>query len=198
MKRFVALGALTALVLAGCGLISSPPIGNPFNLNGKQTSFTLGPNATAVGNAEVTTTFDNLKDLSNLPATPSSFTYNLGINAVAFGTGCPTPIPSPIQVTLNAEIQVSDSDSQGNPRTASASVTGASFTITTSGSQVSVGSISNGSITFSNLSTLIDILKSGSTNNAELKATLTTQSTPDLAGCTLTVTWGGGSGVLKF
>jgi hypothetical protein len=201
MKRFVALGALTALVLAGCGLISSPPIDNPFNLNGKQTSFTLGPNATAVGNAEVTTTFDNLKDLSNLPATPSSFTYNLGISAIAFGTGCPTTIPSPIQVTLNATVEVSDTDG-GTTRTASASTTEAKFTITASGGTVTVGNISNGSMTFSNLGTLINILSTGTgANTAKLTASLITSSTPDLASggpCTLVVTWGGGSGVVKF
>ncbi|WP_165364014.1 hypothetical protein [Meiothermus sp. PNK-Is4] len=42
MERIAILGPLTALLLAGCGLISSPPINNPFGLEGKQSTFTLG------------------------------------------------------------------------------------------------------------------------------------------------------------
>ncbi|WP_276959169.1 hypothetical protein [Allomeiothermus silvanus] len=197
MKNRMALSVMVAAALAGCGLISSPPIDNPFGLEGKQSTFTLTSSAQAVGNATITATFENLTNL-NLPANPTSFTYNPSVKNITFGQGCPTPIPSTIQVTLNATVQVFDTDSQGGPRTASASVTGASFTVTTSGGQASVGNISNGSMTFSNLGTLIDILKTGSANSANLTATLTTSSTPDLAGCTLTVTWGGGSGVLKF
>lgn len=115
MKNRMALSVMVAAALAGCGLISSPPIDNPFGLEGKQSTITLKPSAQAVGNATITATFENLTDL-NLPANPTSFTYNPSVKNITFGQGslgqgCPTPIPSTIQVTLNATVQVSDTDS---------------------------------------------------------------------------------------
>lgn len=38
MKRVVILGSVLALAFAGCGLITSPPIDNPFQLAGKTTT----------------------------------------------------------------------------------------------------------------------------------------------------------------
>lgn len=196
MQKRVSLGILTVFLLGGCGLLSSPPIADPFGLEGKTSTFTLGPNPQAVGQATVSATFDNIT--LDLPATPTGFTYDPSITKVEFGAGCPNPLPSSIGVTLNATATVSDTDASGNPRSATASVQDASFTVTTGGGSVSVSPISGGSMNFSNLGTLLDILRGGGQNTVQLQASLTTQSTPDLAGCTLTVTWGGGSGVVRF
>jgi hypothetical protein len=61
-----------------------------------------------------------------------------------------------------------------------------------------VSNLTGGSLTFSNLQTLLNILQNGGQNTATLNANVNTTSTPDLAGCTMTITWGGGQGVLKF
>ncbi|WP_146237997.1 hypothetical protein [Meiothermus sp. Pnk-1] len=156
---------------------------------------TLGPSAQVEGRTTVGATFDNLQNL-NLPATPTGFTFNPSIAKIDFGDDCPNPLPSSIQVTLDATATVSDTDAQNNTRSATASVQGASFTVSVSGNTGTVGSIYNGLMTFPNLNTLLGILKDGSSNTATLEVTLTTQSA--LAGCTLTVTWGGGSAKLNF
>lgn len=95
MKRVVLLGSVLALAFTGCGLISSPPIDNLFQLADKTTTFTLGPASQATGTARVTAIFDDLTSL-NLPANPSGFFYNLAISGVSFGAGCPAPTPSSI------------------------------------------------------------------------------------------------------
>jgi hypothetical protein len=184
-----------ALVFAGCGLITSPPIDNPFQLAGKTTTFTLGPASQASGSVNVTASFEDLTNL-NLPATPSSFTYNMAISSVSFGVDCPPTIPSPINVTLNATLTLSDG-SGATARSAQANASNVQFTITTTGSQVTVGSLTNGSLNL-NVGQTLPIIQNGGTNTAVLAAQITTQSTPDLAGCTVTITWGGGQGVLRF
>ncbi|WP_299429533.1 hypothetical protein [uncultured Meiothermus sp.] len=195
MKRVALLGSVLALAFAGCGLITTPPIANPFQLAGKTTTFTLGPTSQASGTANVTATFDDLTSL-NLPAAPSDFTYNMAISSVSFGQGCPATIPSPISVTLNATLTLSDG-SGATVRSAEATATNVQFTITTTGSQVTVGSITNGALNL-NVGQTLPIIQNGGTNTAVLAAQITTQSTPDLAGCSMTITWGGGQGVLRF
>jgi len=197
MKRLALLGSVLALAFVGCGLISSPPIDNPFQLNGKQTTFNLGPSAAATGTASVTATFDDLTNL-NLPANPSSFSYNLAISSVSFGAGCPATIPSPINVTMSATLTVSDNGGTGGAqRSSTASASNVQFTITTSGSQVTVGNLTNGTLNL-NVGQILPIIQNGGQNTATLNATVNTTSTPDLAGCAMTITWGGGQGVLRF
>lgn len=194
MKPMALLGSALALALAGCGLISSPPINNPFGLEGQQTSITLGPSAAATGNLSVNATFNDLT--LTLPTTPSGFTYNLAISGVSLsGSGCPTP--SSINVAMSLTLTVSDNPASG-PRQATATANNVQFTLTQSGSGYTVSNINNGSLSFSSLSTLLDILQNGGTNTASLTGTVNTTSNPDLAGCTLTITWGGGQGTLRF
>ncbi len=196
MKRLGSAGFLV-LLLAACGLISSPPIDNPFGLAGQQTTFTLGPSSAATGTASVTTTFEDITNL-NLPLNPTGFTYNLAIQGVTLsGTGCPSPLPSSVQVTMDVTLTVSDNPASG-PRSTTATASNVQFTLSHSGSgNYSVSNLTAGSLNL-NVGQILDIIQTGGTNSASLQATINTTSTPDLAGCTLTLTWGGGTGVLKF
>ena len=196
MKRIASLSGVLALVFVGCGLISSPPIDNPFGLQGRQSTIDLGPSSAATGTATATATFNDIT--LNSPLTPTGFTYNLAISNVQFsGSGCPSPLPTSVAVSANVTITVSDNPTSG-PRTASAQATNVQFNLNASGSGYTVSNLTGGSLTFSNLQTLLNILRNGGENTATLNATVNTTSTPDLAGCTMTITWGGGQGVLKF
>jgi len=196
MKRVALLGSVLALAFVGCGLISSPPIDNPFQLDGQQTPIDLGPSSAATGTATATPTFDDIT--LNSPLTPTGFTYNLAISKVQFsGSGCPSPLPTSVTVSANVTITVSDNPASG-PRTASAQANNVQFNLNASGSGYTVSNLTGGSLTFSNLQTLLNIIQNGGPNTATLNATVNTTSTPDLAGCTMTITWGGGQGVLKF
>jgi len=196
MKRITSLSGVLALVFVGCGLISSPPIDNPFGLQGQRSRIDLGPSSAATGTATATATFDDTT--LNSPLTPTGFTYNLAISDVQFsGNGCPSPLPTSVAVSANVTITVSDNPDSG-PRTASAQATNVRFNLNASGSGYTVSNLTNGSLSFSNLQTLLNILQNGGKNTANLNATVNTTSTPDLAGCTMTITWGGGQGVLKF
>ena len=193
MKRMASLSGLLALVFVGCGLISSPPIDNPFGLQGQQSTINL---QAAYGNATATANFDDITLNSRL--TPTGFTYNLAISNVQFsGSGCPSPLPTSVAVSANVTITVSDNPTSG-PRTASAQANNVQFNLNASGSGYTVSNLTGGSLTFSNLQTLLNILQDGGQNTATLNATVNTTSNPDLAGCTMTITWGGGQGVLKF
>lgn len=195
MKRIASLSGLLALVFVGCGLISSPPIDNPFGLQGEQSTINL---QAATGNATATATFNDIT--LNSPLTPTGFTYNLAISNVQFsGSGCPSSLPGSVQVKMDVSITVSDNPNPtSGPRTASARATNVQFNLNASGSGYTVSNLTGGSLTFSNLQTLLNILQDGGQNTATLNATVNTTSNPDLAGCTMTITWGGGQGVLKF
>jgi len=163
----------------------------------KQTTFNLGPSGQATGTANVTATFEDLTNL-NLPANPSGFTYNLAIASVSFGAGCPATIPSSINVTMSATLTVSDNGGQGNTqRSSTATASNVQFTITSSGNQITVGNLTNGTLNL-NVGQTLPIIQNGGQNTATLAAQITTVSTPDLAGCSMTLTWGGGQGVLRF
>jgi membrane-associated protease RseP (regulator of RpoE activity) len=198
MKRIASLSGLLALVFVGCGLISSPPIDNPFGLQGRQSTIDLGPSSEATGTATATVTFNDIT--LNSPLTPTGFTYNLAISNVQFsGSGCPSSLPGSVQVKMDVSITVSDNPNPtSRPRTASARATNVQFNLNASGSGYTVSNLTGGSLTFSNLQTLLNILQDGGQNTATLNATVNTTSNPDLAGCTMIITWGGGKGVLKF
>jgi len=198
MKRIASLSGLLALVFVGCGLISSPPIDNPFGLQDQQSRIELRPSLTATGTATATATFNDIT--LNSPLTPTGFTYNLAISNVQFsGSGCPSSLPGSVQVKMDVSITVSDNPNPtSGPRTASARATNVQFNLNASGSGYTVSNLTGGSLTFSNLQTLLNILQDGGQNTATLNATVNTTSNPDLAGCTMTITWGGGQGVLKF
>jgi type 1 fimbria pilin len=151
-----------------------------------------------VGEAQVTAIFDDLENL-NLPATPSSFTYTLEVSSASL-SGCPNlpNLPTQIEVRMSARATVSDNNNGNGPRQASAEAQNVEFTLSLEGSSYRVGNLRNANVSFSNLQTLLDILKTGGQNTATLNANITTTSDPDLAGCTLTLTWGGGQGVLRF
>lgn len=196
MKRLALAGSVAVFVLAGCGLISSPPIDNPFGLEGQQTTINLGPSSAATGTLSVNATFNDTA--LSLPVTPTGFVYNPAISGVSLsGTGCPSPLPTSISVTMSLTLTVSDNPPTG-PRQASATASNVQFTLTQSGSGYTAGGLSSGSLSFSSLQTLLDILQNGGQNTASLSGTVNTTSNPDLAGCTMTITWGGGQGVLKF
>ncbi|GIW24591.1 hypothetical protein [Meiothermus sp.] len=194
MKRLSLLGGVLALAFAGCGLISSPPIDNPFGLAGQQTQVSLGPNSQATGNLSVNATFNDTT--LNLPVTPTGFNYSLAIQNVSF-SGCPSTPPQTVSVSMSVSATIQDNPASGS-RQATASASNVQFTLTQSGSSYTVSNLTGGSLSFSNLQTLLDILQNGGQNTASLSGTVNTTSNPDLAGCTMTITWGGGQGVLKF
>lgn len=97
---------------------------------------------------------------------------------------------------MSATLTISDGSVPG-VRSAQSSLDKVQFTITTSGSQVTVGSLTNGTFNL-NVGQTLPIIQNGGQNTAELAAQITTDSNPDLAGCSLTITWGGGQGVLRF
>ncbi|RDI94966.1 hypothetical protein DV704_08865 [Meiothermus sp. QL-1] len=194
MKRKILWATLAGVVLAGCGLISSPPIENPFGLAGQQSQISLGPSSQATGTLTLSATFNDQQ--LNLPTTPTGFNYNLAISSVSF-TGCPSTLPASVSVSMSVTATVSDNPASG-PRSATASASNVQFTLTQSGSSYTVGSITGGTLSFSNLNTLLSILQTGGQNTLSLSGTVNTQSNPDLAGCTMTITWGGGQGILRF
>jgi hypothetical protein len=190
MKRIILLGSLLGTVLVGCGLISLPPIANPFGLQGKTTAITLGASAQATGTATVSATFADLTDLNSAV---SSLEYKADIQSVSFsGNGCPASIPSPIKVTLDATLKVSDATSN-----VSTSASGVTFDLTVTGTSVAISNLNFPSL-IPAYAALKPILTTGGTNTAELTVKVVTLSTPDLAGCTMNVTWGGGSATLKI
>lgn len=194
MKRLSLLGGVLALAFAGCGLISSPPIDNPFGLAGQQTQVSLGPNSQATGNLSVNATFNDTT--LNLPVTPTGFNYSLAIQNVSF-SGCPSTPPQTVSVSMSVSATIQDNPASGS-RQATASASNVQFTLTQSGSSYTVSNLTGGSLSFSNLQTLLDILQNGGQNTASLSGTVNTTSNPDLAGCTMTITWGGGQGILRF
>lgn len=197
MKKLLAvLGA--GLVIAGCSSIIPPiTINNAFGLQGKTTTINLGASSQATGTINVTATFDDIQNLT-VPLSPQSFNLKLAIQAVSFGAGCPNPLPSSVSVTIpSVNATLSDGSGQ-SARNATASATNVQFTVTVSGGTASVGSITNDTLTFTSPSTLLSILQTGGTNTATLAATLNAVSTPDLAGCSMTVTWGNVAGEIKL
>lgn len=193
MKQALLGGAL-ALVLAGCGMIQSPPIENPFGLEGQQSQISLGPSSAATGSLNINASFNDIT--LNSPLTPTSFNYNLAISNVSF-SGCPSNLPPKVTVSMNLSLVVSDNPASG-PRQATATASNVQFTLNQSGSSYTVSNFSNGTMTFSSLQTLLNIIQNGGPNTATLSGTVNTTSSPDLAGCIMTITWGGGQGTLKF
>ncbi|MDW8426803.1 MAG: hypothetical protein RMK51_12805, partial [Meiothermus sp.] len=168
MKRLALLGSVLALAFVGCGLISSPPIDNPFGLAGQQTQVSLGPNSQATGNLSVNATFNDAT--LNLPVTPTGFNYNLAVQNVSF-SGCPSTPPQTVSVSMSVTATVSDNPSSG-PRSATASANNVQFTLTQSGSSYTVSNLTGGTLSFSNLQTLLDILQNGGQNTASLSGTV--------------------------
>lgn len=198
MKRNIILGSAVAALLAACGtgLIPAIPINNALNVEGQKTTIALGPSALATGNISVSGSFEDISDLQKAPAIPSKFSLVLAINAVDLGAGCPAAaqLPSSIDVTI-PKVEASVSDSTGST---SASVSNVKFTVKKNGSSYVVNSISNDTITFTDVGKLVNILKAGGTNTGTLSASVNTVSTPDLAGCAMTVTWGNIKGLAQF
>jgi hypothetical protein len=192
MKRFVLLGSLLSVALVGCGLVSLPPIANPFGLDGKTTVVALGASAQASGTATVSAQFEDLKDL---PSVFSSMNYQAAIQSVSL-SGCPASPPATVAVTFSLDLTVSDG-AGASARTVSASVSGAKFNLSISGTSVSVSNVVIPDLVPA-LASLQPILQNGGTNTAQMVATLNTVSSPDLAGCTMNITWGGGNAVLKI
>jgi hypothetical protein len=92
MKRIASLSGLLALVFVGCGLISSPPIDNPFGLRGEQSTINL---QAATGNATATATFNDIT-LNSLtlrlhpPVSPTTWpSQTCSLAAVAAPRPCP-------------------------------------------------------------------------------------------------------------
>lgn len=99
---------------------------------------------------------------------------------------------------MSATLTVSDNGGQGNTqRSSTATASNVQFTITSSGNQITVGNLTNGTLNL-NVGQTLPIIQNGGQNTATLAAQITTVSTPDLAGCSMTLTWGGGQGVLRF
>ncbi|MDX2003780.1 MAG: hypothetical protein SFU83_00760 [Meiothermus sp.] len=207
MKRSAVVGGLCALFLAGCGAgLVKVPVTNPLGLQGKSTTVTLGAVAATGVGAQVlaqanislapNSTFDDIS--FDLPLSPTSLNTKLEISGVSFGAGCPATQPNPIAVTIsNLNISVSDT-ANGSPRSASASASSIKFNIGAAGA---VSGLTGNNLTVSNLSTFVNIIRQSGANTPNaltMSGTIQTDSTPGLAGCTITINWSGGSGELAF
>jgi len=196
MQHFVALGVLTALVLAGCGLISTPPINDPLKLDGKTISASF-PLVTAIkANPKpsiATFTFDNLTDLPSLSTTPSGFELRIGFSSGEVTGSCTAP--NTINVSLTS-ISFQVSDDQGTVAIGGGPVT---FKLNKgTGSAYTVSNLSTTALGFTqgSVGTLLNILKAGGKNT--LQGSMDVEVDDALAGCTLTLTLGGTTGTIKF
>lgn len=205
MKRTMFLGGIAALLLAGCGAgLIQIPINNPMGLEGQKTTLSLRASSQAVATIpDTSATFDD-QDI-NIPINPSGLDYTLSVRDIEFGAGCPNPLPSQIGVTI-PYFKATVTDSTGS---ASGQVTDVKFSLTRSGSQITVSNVT-GTLSFGDIGKLMSIIRKNGANTPNT-ATITftdpanpsnpnlvTSSTPDLGNCSMTITWGGGRGVVKF
>ena len=206
MKRSLVLGGLIAFVLAGCGALNSliPAQPNPIGLQGQSFSIPLGPSTAAVGSATLQpTTFADIDPSKFNSITPKSIDITLEFASAGLGGSCPAASnpPATINVSYSGfDVTLSDSGGTGGAvRTITLPnpALSGSFTLTKSSSGYSVSNVKPNplfSINGSDFTAAWQILTTGGQNTVSAKASFTTTSTPDLAGCTLTLTMGGGQG----
>lgn len=206
MKRYLVFGSLLALALAGCGALNSliPAQPNPIGLQGQSFSIPLGPSTAAVGSATLAPTlFDDIDPSKFSSITPKSIDITLEFASASVGGSCAAASNPPASINVSYsgfDVTLSDSGGTGGAvRTVTLpnpSLSG-SFTLTKSGGGYSVGNVNPNplfAIAGSNFTTAWQILTTGGQNTVSAKASFTTTSTPDLAGCTLILTMGGGQG----
>lgn len=197
MKKFLIAGGFLALVLSGCGVLNNliQPVNNPLGLEDRVLSVNLGPSQAATGNASATATFADITDkaitdaLSNIKSVVNQIAFKSG---TLTGTGCPATLPTTVTVNVTSlSIKVFNT-SAGVGSAVSIDTTG-SLTLTKGTSNYTVSNANIGATTISSPSTLLAILTAGGENTAQATATLNTTSNPDLAGCTLSLTFDKGS-----
>ena len=201
MKRNLVMGGLCALVLAGCGLVPPVSIGeDPFALNGKESTpvalraaGALQTQIIAVGKADATATFADITQ--SIPVNPSSLEIKLNINELKL-TNCPN-IPPTINVKMNAKLTVSDNGGTAPTTARSSEATANNLSFDYNTATKAVSNFNTGTLTFS-ASQVLAIIQTGGTNTVTLSADVTTDSTPGLAGCSLSIVWGKGAGSVKF
>lgn len=211
MKKivFASLLALgTSALLAGCGLL--PPIdlgANPIGLQGQKLTSTplsasgLGEVSTRVagtGTASASATFADI-DPSRFTVTPSSIQLNLELASGSVSAGC---LAAANQASISVKLTnltLSLNDGVGAAHSLSVTVPSLTFNV-----NPATGAISNlnllalaFTITSTDINTAKAILTTAPTpNNASVTTGI--ETTPALPDCTLSFTFGAGSGSAKL
>jgi hypothetical protein len=211
MKKivFTSLLALgTSTLLAGCGLL--PPIdlgANPIGLQGtKLTSTTLSANGTGglstrvagTGTASASATFADI-DPSRFTVTPSSLQLNLELASGSVSDGCLAAANQTSIAVKLTNLTLNLNDGVGAAHSLSVTVPTVTFNI-----NPTTGTISNLDLTAlaftiasADINTAKNILTTAPTpNNASV--TTGVETTPALPGCTVSATFGPGSGSAKL
>lgn len=209
MKRSLVAGGVMALVLAGCGALNSliPAQPNPIGLEGQSFSIPLGPKAAAVGSATLAPTpFADIDASKFSSLTPKSIDITLEFANASVGGSCAAVSNPPTTINVSYtgfSVTLSDNGGAGGAvRTITLPnpALSGSFTLTKNRGGYSVGNVNPNpllSISGSDFATVWSILTTGGQNTVTAQSSFTTTSTPDLAGCTLTLTMGGGQGTVK-
>jgi hypothetical protein len=203
MKKVALLGVALGLsaVFASCGLIPPIKVDNPIGLSGAvlsaplaATGASLRPQVAGVGTATASATFADLT--TSIPFTPSSFNVQLAI-ASATITGCEVTTSSSTTVTVsNMAVSLSDGSGQ-TVRNVSATLP--TFTFKLSGAGV-ISELNTSALLFglgANVAPAMAIVQTAPTPNS-VSVTANVATSPALPGCTLSFTFGAGSGEIKL
>jgi hypothetical protein len=211
MKKivFVSLLALgTSTLLAGCGLLPPIDLGpDPIGLKGqKLTSTTLSATGTGgvstrivgTGTASASATFADI-DPSKFTIVPSSIQLNLELATGSISAACAAALNQTSVAVKLTNLTLNLNDGVGADHSLSVTVPVVNFSINTA-----TGAISNLDLTTlaftiggANINTAKSILTTLPTpNNASVTTGI--ETTPALPGCTVSVTFGPGSGSAKL
>jgi hypothetical protein len=211
MKKivFASLLALgTSTLLAGCGLLPPIDLGpDPIGLKGqKLTSTTLSTTGTGgvstrvagVGTASASATFPDI-DPSKFTVIPSSIQLNLELAKGEVSAACAAALNQTSIAVKLTNLTLNLNDGVGAAHSLSVTVPSVTFSISPA-----TGAISNldltalaFTITSNDINTAKNILTTVPTpNNASVSTGI--ETTPALPGCTVSVTFGPGSGSAKL
>ncbi len=208
MKKVALLGAVLGLsaVMAGCGLIPPVALTNPLGLDGKKTPAvtlnTPAKGAISTQNVSGTATFTSkFADDANIsiPITPSSLTIGIAFKGVELGGTCTVATLPKDVITLSlSNIKVKASDAAKNVEKTLAGPL--SFTVTRANGALTVSNFSpiwTAAYAAAEITSMLDIFKTGGENTVDISFNI---STTDITtgGCTMTFTFGAGSGEVKI
>lgn len=208
MKKIV-LGTLLAFgastLLAGCGLLPPIALTNPLGLDGKTLAVTLDATGSTpittrvagVGTANLTSTFE---DSASVPVAPSKIDLAVELKSLTISAGCNAAVGlTSLKVSLtNFKLDLSDG-AGATLRNFGVTLTNADFTVNPSGGTVinlpAVAATFN--FVVNNVQVVKDILTTLPTPNT-VKVSTSIATNPPLAGCTITFTFGAGSGSITL
>lgn len=201
----VALGLST--IFAGCGLVPPVTFTDPVGLNGavltaplSASGASLRPQVAGQGIATVSAPF---ADVVSFPFIPSTFNVQLAISSAAISSNCAAlGATTSIAVTVS-DMKVTVKDTTAPTAAAAAVVRQVVSNVPTFTFNISnTGVISNLNTTLllfavSNVGSAINIITTAPTpNSVQVDATIATN--PALSGCSISLTFGAGSGEVKL